>query len=147
MDSENRALLQGLRVLVVDDDIDSCKLLEFILQEWQMEVQIALSAQEAFKKLNYFQPDIFVIDIFLPQEDGYTFLYKVKQLDTIISKKSLAIAVTADSTQSKQWAIEVGFDQLLFKPLDIDETIQVLANLVQQRKYPPCRCCSGATLK
>jgi len=137
----NSLSLQGLQVLVVDDDLDSCKLLELVFQEYAMNVQTALSAQQALDVLTQFQPHILVIDIVLPGQDGYSLLHTIRQLELPTRAKALAIAVTADSTQSKQWAIEAGFDELLLKPLDISELMQVLADLVQQQNRTFCKCC------
>jgi CheY-like chemotaxis protein len=68
--SSNFSSLQGLRVLVVDDNIDFCDLITLLLQLYGVEVQKAFSVQQALEIFRQWQPDVLVSEIGLPKEDG-----------------------------------------------------------------------------
>jgi CheY-like chemotaxis protein len=72
--STNFSSLQGLRVLVVDGNVDCCDLIKLLLQLYGVEVQTAFSVQQALKIFRQWQPDILVSDITLPQEDGFALI-------------------------------------------------------------------------
>lgn len=124
--------LEGLRVLIVDDDIDSCDLLMLTLESYAMEAQVALSVSEALKAFVQFQPDVLVSDIAMPHEDGYSLIRKVRQLET--DEKTIpAIAVTAMAREESQsCALTSGFDRWIIKPFDPNDLVVAIANLVSQ---------------
>lgn len=129
--------LEGLRVLIVDDDVDSCDLLMLTLESHAMEAQVAFSASEALKAFVQFQPDVLVSDIAMPYEDGYSLIRKVRQLETD-EKVIPAIAVTAMAREEVQThALTSGFDRWIVKPFDPNELITAIANLVSQACEEP----------
>lgn len=136
--STNFSSLQGLRVLVVDDNVDCCDLIKLLLQLYGVEVQTAFSVQQALKIFRQWQPDILVSDITLPQEDGFALIQQVRTKAGERGKVVLAIAITgyADEKMTK-CALSAGFDLLFTKPLDFDEFLAVLACLAicQQSSY------------
>lgn len=134
-------LLQGLQVLVVDDHEDSCELLRFALEIYQMQVQAVLSVAQAFDVLMQFQPDIVIIDLYLPEADGYTLLHHLRQLEPLQGGKAIAIAVTADMMQRESQALAAGFAKLLRKPVDITTLVSLLSDLIRAEEGMVCDCC------
>lgn len=130
--------LQGLRVLVVDNNADYCHLITVLLQPYGVQVQTASLAQQALKIFVQWQPDVLVSDIALPNEDGYALIQQVRTKAGERGEVVLAIAVTGYVNEKMlQRALCAGFDLWLIKPLDFDEFLAVLACLAicQQSSY------------
>ncbi|WP_026733678.1 response regulator [Fischerella sp. PCC 9605] len=134
----NLSSLQGLRVLVVDDNVDFCDLIALLLQPDGVEVQKAFSVQQALEIFRQWQPDVLVSDIALPKEDGYALIQQVRTKAGERGEVVLAIAVTGYAHENMyQRTLCTGFDLLFTKPLDFDEFLAVLACLAicQQSSY------------
>lgn len=74
----NLSFLQGLEVLIVDDNVDFCDLMTILLQLDGVKVQQAFSALQALEIFEQWQPYIVVSDIGWPNEDGYALIQQVK---------------------------------------------------------------------
>jgi len=134
----NLPSLQGLRMLVVDNNIDTCDLMTLLLQPYGVEVQTAFLVQQALEVFVQWQPDILVSEVALPKEDGFALIRKVRTLTAARGKEVLALAVTGYVTEDTQKrALLAGFDLWFTKPLDFDEFLAVLSCLVicQQSSY------------
>lgn len=124
------SILNNLRVLVVDDNADHCMLITFILESYGVQqVIIVESAFEAFKQMKEFQPNLLIVDIVMPEMDGYSFICQIRTLDTP-QKDIPAIAVTAGTfmneittEESYNKALSSGFQACLQKPLYYEELI------------------------
>lgn len=122
--------LKGLRVLVIDDNIDFSDLIILLLQPYGVEVQTASLAQQALKIFVQWQPDVLVSDIALPNEDGYDLIQQVRTSAGERGEVVLAIAVTAYANEKMlQRALSKGFDLWFTKPLNFDEFLAVLSCL------------------
>ncbi|MDV2991579.1 MAG: Sensor histidine kinase RcsC [Chroococcidiopsis sp. SAG 2025] len=125
--------LQGIRILVVDDDADARDFLHFALTLEEAEVKVARSAKEALEILNQFQPNVIVSDIGMPEEDGYSLLRQVRSQTAARGGEPIfAIALTAFARESdRQSAIAAGFQRHLAKPVVVAELVAAIANLIQ----------------
>lgn len=135
--STNLSSLQGLRVLIVDNNDDCRVMLSVLLQSYGVEVQTASSVKLALEIFEQWQPDVLVSDIAFPGEDGYALIQQVRS-KAGRGKLVLAIVVTGyDCENISQRALRCGFDLWFTKPLDIDEFVAVLARLTtcQQPSY------------
>ncbi|MEH2364940.1 response regulator [Nostoc sp.] len=127
---------QGLRLLVVDDDTDTRILLTFLFELEGAEVIAVASADEALKRMSSFKPDILISDICLPDEDGYSLLLKVKNLEAKRGRKIPAIALTASTFEDdRKRALLAGYDIYQRKPIDLDELTSMVASLVGIEQY------------
>lgn len=135
-------VLQGLQVLVVDNNADNCELLRFTLEAYSMQVQTAQTVRQALSAFIQALPDILITDIVLPDEDGYVLLDRVRQLEPSRGGKALAIAVTGDITQSESRALAAGFTKFLSKPIDVIDFITMLSELIRAEERMPCACYS-----
>jgi CheY-like chemotaxis protein len=124
----NFPFLQGLRVLVVDNHIDSCNAIELLLQIYGVEVRKAFLAQKALKILVEWQPDILVSEIALPEVDGFTLIQQARTLAAKREKVLSVIAVTAYiSEEIRELALSGGFDWWFTNPLAFNDFLSVLA--------------------
>jgi PAS domain S-box-containing protein len=123
-------VLQGLKLLVVDNCADTCELIAMVLEQLGAEVTVALSAGEALELLEQFKPDVLISDIEMPQQDGYDLLRRVRDFEAVRGGKIPAIALTAYSTKEvRLQAFSAGFQMYLTKPAEPEELAAVVASL------------------
>jgi CheY-like chemotaxis protein len=110
--------LDGVRLLVVDDQEDERQLLATLVTYRGAEVRTAQSADAAVSTLAEWQPDLMVSDIAMPDEDGYALLRRVRDLRGQASHLP-AIALTAHAAlQDQERALPAGFQGYLPKPVE-----------------------------
>jgi hypothetical protein len=127
---ETRSELENLQILVVDDQPEVCEILTVILQGSGAKVTAVCSAAAAIKAIAQLQPDILISDIGMPDEDGYTLLGKIRNLDIKQGGQIPAIALTAYVRQEDCTnALLAGFQMHLSKPVDSTELIKAVAEL------------------
>jgi signal transduction histidine kinase/CheY-like chemotaxis protein len=130
--------LDGLRILVVDDEADVRELITYILEACGTEVLAAASADEAIAALTRSSTaiDVLISDIGMPDEDGYTLLRRVRALKPENGGKIPAIALTAYArTEDRRTALLAGFQCHIAKPVEPAELIAVVANLAGRTQY------------
>jgi CheY-like chemotaxis protein len=126
--------LYGFRVLVVDDDVDTRELLEWVLKRAGAEVVAVSSAKEAIEKLEKDKPHVLVSDIAMPEEDGYSLLRRVRALPPERGGRVPAVALTAHSlVQDRIQSLRAGFQSHVPKPVVPEELVEVIASIVQLR--------------
>ncbi len=123
--------LNGLRVLVVDDDSDTLEILELMLKEYGAEIRAAASAAAALDTFLEWKPDVLVSDLGMPIENGLTLIGKIRGLSPEQGCDVPAAALTAYVREGdKQEAIAAGFQMHISKPVEqkmLAETIAALA--------------------
>jgi signal transduction histidine kinase len=113
----NRPLLDGVRVLVVDDDAGALDVSAVMLRSDGAEVRTASSAFRAYEVVEGWQPHVLVSDIAMPGADGFMLLRGLRS--ALAGQRLPAIAVTAyGSGDTEMRAFEAGFDRYLTKPVD-----------------------------
>lgn len=138
--------LKALKALVVDDRIDSCDLVRFILEAQEMDVACATSVNEALEIYKSFQPDILIADITMPLVDGYELIRQIRMLSPEEGGQVPAIAVTAHVTgNAKLQAMKAGYQAFITKPLDMDELIAAVTELLTLIPKPFCNLPSRST--
>jgi PAS domain S-box-containing protein len=122
--------LRGLRVAVVDDDADTLEMITTALEQCEMIVTTARSAEEVIEALRRMKPDVLISDIGMPGEDGYALIKRVKDLERDRRWSIPAIALTAfASDEDRERALSSGFQAHLAKPVHLDELITAIAAL------------------
>ncbi len=122
--------LDGISILVVDDEPDSRELLRAILAKAGADVRTAGSAADALAVWHQRRPDVLVSDIGMPEEDGYSLIAKIRALPEPADRLVPAVALTAYSrTEDRIKAIAAGFQMHLSKPADRVELITMVASL------------------
>jgi signal transduction histidine kinase/response regulator RpfG family c-di-GMP phosphodiesterase len=123
-------VLDGLRILVVDDEADTRELIATVLLQCGAEVKSAGSAAEALSTLQVWVADLIVTDIGMPEEDGYSLIRKVRQLGHHYSQIP-AVALTAYAgIEDQTRALSAGFQLHIAKPVEPDELINKIASVV-----------------
>ena len=125
--------LEGLRVLVVDDEADARELLTTILTQYGAEVTAVATAGEAIERIQKSQLDVLVSDIGMPGEDGYTLIRKIRAIDPNQGGKIPAVALTAYAgVQDQRQTLSAGFQIHLPKPVNPSQLATVLSNLAKR---------------
>jgi CheY-like chemotaxis protein len=124
--------LVGIHVLFVDDDRDSRDLVRMILQYSGALVTVAASARDALRVLKRVTPDVLIVDIAMPREDGYVFIRQVRSLPADRGGHIPAIAVTAQrDAHGPDRTLSAGFQMHLTKPIDGWELCHAVARLAR----------------
>ena len=124
--------LDGVRVLVVDDDPDACDLLETVLRGEGAEVHAVQSARAALDALPSFGPDVLLSDIGMPEEDGYALIRELRTRERAADGTHVpALALTAfASAADRAQALSLGFEAHMAKPASPRDLARTVATLV-----------------
>jgi CheY-like chemotaxis protein len=127
--------LYGLKILVVDDDVDTRELIEWVLKRVGAEVTAVGSAREALEALEREKPHVLVSDIAMPEEDGYALLKKIRALPAERGGRIPAVALTAHSlVQDRLHSLRAGFQSHVPKPVVPEELVEVVASIIHLRR-------------
>jgi signal transduction histidine kinase/CheY-like chemotaxis protein len=122
--------LEGLKVLVVDDEPDTRELIREVLKECGSEVITSGSVEEALVALEEHKPDILISDLGMPDEDGYSLISKIRALPSERGGHIPAAALTAYArAEDRMRVLRSGFQFHLPKPVDSAELVTVVASL------------------
>lgn len=123
--------LNGVKVLLVDDERDTRELIAFILEQSGAVVTQAASAVEALRVMPQFQPNLLLSDIGMPEVDGYMLMRQIRAMSPEMGGTIPAIALTAYAAEvDYQQAIAAGFEQHITKPVEPAKLIRAIANLI-----------------
>jgi signal transduction histidine kinase/ActR/RegA family two-component response regulator len=126
--------LDGLRILVVDDESDARELAASVLRQAGATVEVAASGIDALRRAEAGDPQVLLIDIAMPDMDGYSLIRAIRQADSPAAH-SAAIAFTAYAREEdRQRAVTSGFQMHLAKPVQPDALVRAVAAVVQQQK-------------
>ncbi|HSK74071.1 MAG TPA: hybrid sensor histidine kinase/response regulator, partial [Pyrinomonadaceae bacterium] len=128
--------LNGVNVLIVEDDTDSGEVLELFLTQSGARAAFADSAKKAMKVLENKRgesPDIIISDLAMPDEDGYSLINRIRRLPSQKGGQIPAIALSAfASNDNKKKAFEAGFQKYHTKPFEPDLLIKEILELVNK---------------
>jgi len=129
--------LDGIRVLVVDDDQDALDLASALLGAAGATVRTCRAASVALGLLPQWRPDVLLSDIEMPGEDGYAFIRKVRALDADRGGKTPAVAITAyGRAQDRMLSLTAGYNMHVPKPVDPGELTTIVASLAGRPSEP-----------
>jgi two-component system CheB/CheR fusion protein len=130
----DRTLLEGVRLLVVEDEADGREMLAAVFEQCGAKVSVAASAGDGMEALRRAPPDVLVCDIALPGEDGHEFIRKVRALEAERGVRIPALALTAYSgPEDRRKALAAGFDLYVPKPAAATELVAKVAALAGPR--------------
>ncbi|MGC4030748.1 MAG: ATP-binding protein [Tepidisphaeraceae bacterium] len=123
--------LNGLNVLVIDDEPDTRELVCRVLRECNVQVTSAGSVEDAIQSLRQKAVDIIISDIGMPGEDGYSLIRRARELEAERQRpRTPAIALTAYArAQDRQRILLAGFQMHLAKPVEAAELLATVASL------------------
>ncbi len=122
--------LNGLRVLIVDDEADARQIISTVIAQTGAEVKTCESAHEALQTLEEWRPDVLMSDIGMPGEDGYSLINKVRSLPAERGGQTPAAAFTAYARdEDRNRALAAGYQMHLAKPVSSGQLVAVIARL------------------
>jgi len=128
-------ILEGLRVLLVDDDSDFLESLDFALQSRGARVVCVASAPAALAAMDAVLPDVLVSDLGMPDEDGYGLIRDVRARPPGRGGDLPAIALTAYvADHERDRCLSAGFQVHLGKPMDPDRLVQAIADVTARSR-------------
>ena len=128
--------LQGVQILVVDDDTSSREFTTFLLELHGAVITATASADEAIAALTQIKPSLLLSDIGMPDIDGYMLMRQVRTLPPEQGGQIPAIALTAYAGEiDYQQAIAAGFQKHISKPIEPDTLVEAIASLLGQAQY------------
>jgi CheY-like chemotaxis protein len=131
---DGSSVLDGVRVLVVDDQADARELLSMVLACAGAEVLTADSAAAALDTLRRTRLDVLVSDIGMPDEDGFHLIGLVRSLPSEEGGATPAIALTAYATEEdRRRSLSAGFEDHLPKPVEPAELVALVAHLAARK--------------
>ncbi|MEO5857892.1 MAG: ATP-binding protein [Pyrinomonadaceae bacterium] len=126
--------LEDVRILIVEDDPDAAEMLHYALRGVGAETRNAYSVSEAMDSLAKWLPNVVLSDITMPDEDGYSLIKRIREMETTEISDLPAIALTAMArSEDGDRAISSGFQMHMAKPVDIDELTKAIESLVSAR--------------
>jgi signal transduction histidine kinase/ActR/RegA family two-component response regulator len=128
--TETRPLLEGLSVLVVDDDDETRQVIAAHLESHRAIVFTAKSAAQAFEMLQRQPPDVLLADVAMPGEDGYSLIRRLRAMNTPGAATIPAVAVTAFARdEDRRQALQAGFQLHLAKPIEPSSLVAAVAKI------------------
>jgi PAS domain S-box-containing protein len=123
--------LEGVSVLVVDDEHDTREMLKIMIGQLGAEVKACASSKEAMNLLGEWRPDVIVSDIEMPDEDGYELIRRVRRLESDRGSSHVpAVALTAYArVEDRLRALAAGYQTHIAKPAEPAELAMVIASL------------------
>jgi CheY-like chemotaxis protein len=115
-----------VRILIVDDNVDAADTLMMIMGILEHVSMAVHSAQAALSSIDAFKPDIMLIDIGLPDIDGYELVRQLGELPSAQGVRKIALTGYGQY-EDKQRALDAGFDEHLVKPVEIDVLQRAIA--------------------
>jgi signal transduction histidine kinase/ActR/RegA family two-component response regulator len=132
--AENSATLGGCRILVIDDERDTCDLFRYILEDCGAEVAVARSADEALEILPTKPFDLVLADIGMPAKDGFAMISAVRAHPVSHVRGVRAIAVTSYAVEHfRTRALSAGFDDYITKPIQPTQLTRLVAEHLPRR--------------
>jgi light-regulated signal transduction histidine kinase (bacteriophytochrome)/CheY-like chemotaxis protein len=122
--------LDGMRILVVDDEPDARQMLATLLEACKSEVRAVASGYEAIDLLSSWRPDVIVSDVGMPEMDGFSFIEALRRRPAAEGGRIPAIALTAHArVEHRARALHAGFNSHVPKPVDPVELFAVIASV------------------
>ena len=123
--------LTGVHVFVVEDNEDSCQLLQEVLTYCGALVHISTTSEAALAHLTQFLPTVILCDLALPGANGFAFIRALRALEPARGGQLPAIAISAHYEDfARPEALRLGFNEFLRKPLNLDQLCGTIARVL-----------------
>ena len=117
---------RSLRILIVEDDVDSGDSLNLLLRLYGHDVQVARTGPMALEMASAFRPDVVLLDIGLPGMDGYQVARRLRERPEFKDVIMCALTGYTPSEADRQRHQETGFDHYYVKPVRLAELLELL---------------------
>src|SRR5574339_15011 len=122
-----------MRVLLIDDEQFYFKLLQKALKEAEYKLEYAKSGMEGLAKIPAFEPELLIVDLKLPELDGFEILERLRR-DPKYSHMPVVVITSKDELSEKLRAFELGADDYLVKPFQPEELVARMGILARRGK-------------
>ena len=116
-------------ILVIDDDFANRKVLEMVLKRSGYRPMLAGDGEEGLLRAQEARPDLILLDLFMPGEDGFEVLTRFKE-DVLLCDVPVVIFTVLVREESEQKALELGATAYVTKPFDVDEVITCISRIL-----------------
>jgi len=137
-DVADHVWLDGIKVVVIEDDVDAAEMVATVLRQHRAEVTTIDSGERALRVLAEYRPDVLVCDIGLPDIDGYALMERLRAMERARGRRYVpSVALTGFATEEeRQRAASVGYQTHVSKPVEPDRLVQVIAQFVARNPSP-----------
>ena len=118
------------KILVIDDDPNVAELIKLILKPRGLSIYHAINGQEGLKQAYELQPDLIILDIMMPEQDGYEVCARLRELSDVPIVMLTAKSQSSDVTRG----FAVGADDYVKKPFSNDELVSRIESLLRRKK-------------
>ena len=129
------------KILVIDDDLNICDLLQMYLEKEGYEVRTANDGVEGVNVFKTYEPDMVLLDIMLPKKDGWQICREIREQ----SNKPIIMITAKGETIDKVLGLELGADDFIVKPLDMKEVFARIKAVL--RRYAKHDAADGELIK
>jgi PAS domain S-box-containing protein len=134
----------GMRVLIVEDDVETRDILSAILERAGFSYRVAARASEALSVLDDWQPDVIVSDIGMPDMDGYDFVRELRSRSAAQGGHIPALALSAFArNQDRELALRSGYQAHIAKPVDPADLVKAITTLTGHAAAPGASASGG----
>jgi CheY-like chemotaxis protein len=119
--------LEGVRVLLVDDDEDTRELFAMVLMDAGAEVRSVANREEAMRAASQWPPSVVVSDLRMPGTDGCALLRELRSMHQMTQVPAIAVSGMSAPTD-REVALAAGFHEHVVKPLDPDALVELVAH-------------------
>ncbi|OWZ83499.1 winged helix-turn-helix domain-containing protein [Natranaerobius trueperi] len=116
------------KVLIVEDEKPIADIIDFNLRKEGYETDIAYDGKEAIKKFDYFSPHVIILDLMLPEKDGFTICKEIRDKSAV----PILILTAKDAEVDKVLGLELGADDYVTKPFSNRELLARIKALVRR---------------
>jgi len=120
---------ENKKILIIDDDVSFVDSVSEILKHKQFEVSKAFSAESAFEALSSEKPDLILLDVKLPDKNGFDVLRVIKSSRDF--SDTPVILITGDMTVQIDKGFSEGADDCIFKPVNVDKLVKDINRLLK----------------
>jgi CheY-like chemotaxis protein len=126
--------LDGVRVLVVDDEEDARELIGRALRDRGAKITLAANTHDALQILQHDKIDVLLADIAMPGDDGYSLIRRVRSADTCVASIPAAAVTAHARDEERERALDAGFQVHLAKPVEPHEIVRMVDHLAHDRR-------------
>jgi len=127
-------MVSKAKIMVVEDDLDEAKLIKMVLEGEGYEAVCAFNGKEALEKLESEKPDLIVLDIMMPEMDGFTFCTKLRTLPEHKDTPVVFLSAVAQHIQESKYPLDgvmrAEVDDYLEKPVKPEELLKIISGLL-----------------
>ena len=111
--------MSNRKIMIVDDDKNICELLRLYLEKEGYETLLAHDGEEAFEKFESWKPDMLLLDVMMPKQDGWETCRKIRAISSV----PIIMVTAKGDTFDKVLGLELGADDYIEKPFDMREVV------------------------